>query len=240
MPATMTTFEREVADMRRWFESPRFAGMRRPYSAREVVEQRGRIRSEYRVARDAAEAFHAHLQQLFADKKCITTYGPYSPGQAVAMKRAGIEGIYLGGWATSAKGSSDEDPGPDLASYPLSRVPDEAASVVRALLTADRNQFHTRARMTEEQRRATPEVDYRPLFDAIDLGVQPARDPCAVVDLDDDAHAWRVGGDGHHASFDEVHDLIPVAFHVGEHRVGFIGQPARTDETYRLGDRSTD
>ena len=164
MPAHMSTFDREVAEMRRWFDGPRFAGMRRPYSAREVVEQRGRIRAEYPVARDAAEAFHALLQQLFADKKCITTYGPYSPGQAVALKRAGIEGIYLGGWATSAKGSSDEDPGPDLASYPLSRVPDEAASVVRALLTADRNQFHSRARMTEEQRRATPEIDYRPFI----------------------------------------------------------------------------
>ena len=31
------------------------------------------------------------------------------------------------------------DPGPDLASYPLSQVPDEAAGLVRALLTADRN-----------------------------------------------------------------------------------------------------
>ena len=56
------------------------------------------------------------------------------------MKRMGIEGIYLGGWATSAKGSTSEDPGPDLASYPLSQVPDEAAGIVRALLTADRNQ----------------------------------------------------------------------------------------------------
>ena len=56
------------------------------------------------------------------------------------MKRMGIEGIYLGGWATSAKGGTSEDPGPDLASYPLSQVPDEAATLVRALLTADRNQ----------------------------------------------------------------------------------------------------
>ena len=39
---------------------------------------------------------------------------------AVALKRMGIEGIYLGGWATSARGSVTEDPGPDLASYPLS------------------------------------------------------------------------------------------------------------------------
>ncbi|HEY8039551.1 MAG TPA: isocitrate lyase/phosphoenolpyruvate mutase family protein, partial [Polyangiaceae bacterium] len=160
----MTPFDQEVAETRRWFESPRFAGIQRLHSAREVVEQRGTIRPEYAVARDAAVAFHARLRQLFAEKKSITTFGPYSPGQAVAMRRAGIEGIYLGGWATSAKGSADEDPGPDLASYPLSRVPEEAAPIVRALLTADKNQFQARARMTEEQRRTTPVVDYRPFI----------------------------------------------------------------------------
>ena len=80
------------------------------------------------------------------------------------MKRAGIEGIYLGGWATSAKGSTTEDPGPDLASYPLSQVPDEAAGLVRALLTADRNQQYLRLRMTDDQRAATPAVDYRPFI----------------------------------------------------------------------------
>jgi isocitrate lyase len=159
-----TSFDEQVAEMHGWFASPRFAGIQRLYSAREVVEQRGTVRADYAVARDAAAAFHARLRQLFAEKKSITTFGPYSPGQAVAMKRMGIEGIYIGGWATSAKGWPDEDPGPDLASYPLSRVPDEAALVVRALLTADRNQFFTRARMTEEQRQATPEIDYRPFI----------------------------------------------------------------------------
>jgi isocitrate lyase len=159
-----TSFDEQVAEMHGWFASPRFAGIQRLYSAREVVEQRGTVRADYAVARDAAAAFHARLRQLFAEKKSITTFGPYSPSQAVAMKRMGIEGIYVGGWATSAKGWPDEDPGPDLASYPLSRVPDEAALVVRALLTADRNQFFTRARMTEEQRQATPEIDYRPFI----------------------------------------------------------------------------
>ena len=80
------------------------------------------------------------------------------------MKRMGIEGIYLGGWATSAKGSISEDPGPDLASYPLSQVPDEAAGLVRALLTADRNQQYLRLQMTDEQRAATPAYDYRPFI----------------------------------------------------------------------------
>ncbi len=102
------------------------------------------------------------MRQLFAEKKSITTFGPYSPGQAVAIKRIGIEAIYLGGWATSAKGSTDEDPGPDLASYPLSQVPNEAATIVRALLTADRNQHFLRSRMTEEERRRQPAYDYRP------------------------------------------------------------------------------
>ncbi len=155
-------FENEVAELRRWFESPRFHGLKRVHTAREVAEQRGTLRPDYTVARAAAEAFHARLRQLFEHKQCITTFGPYSPGQAVAMKKMGIEAIYVGGWATSAKGDAREDPGPDLASYPLSRVPDEAGHVVRALLTADRNQLHTRARMSEEQRRATPEVDFRP------------------------------------------------------------------------------
>jgi isocitrate lyase len=157
-------FDKAVAELKDWFASPRFKGIKRVYSAREVIEQRGTIRPDYAVARSAAEAFYARLRQLFDQKKCITTFGPYSPGQAVTMKKMGIEGIYVGGWATSAKGYHHEDPGPDLASYPLSRVPDEAAVIVRALLTADKNQFHTRARMTPEQRRATPEVDFRPFI----------------------------------------------------------------------------
>ncbi len=140
----------------------RFAKTTRLYSPRQVVEQRGRIETDYPVARNAADRFHARLRELFEQRRSITTYGPYSPGQAVAMKRAGIEAIYLGGWATSAKGSMDEDPGPDLASYPLGQVPNEAAGLVRALLTADRNQHFARSRMTDAQREATPEIDFEP------------------------------------------------------------------------------
>ena len=124
-------FHTDVAATQRYFDSPRFEGITRLYSARQVVEQRGTIPSDYIVAREAAEAFYPRLRELFAQRKSITTFGPYSPGQAVTMKRMGIEGIYLGGWATSAKGSISEDPGPDLASYPLSQVPDEAAGLVR-------------------------------------------------------------------------------------------------------------
>ncbi|MGB3233976.1 MAG: isocitrate lyase, partial [Mycobacterium sp.] len=143
-----TPFEQDVAETQSYFDSPRFEGITRLYTARQVAEQRGTIPADYAIAREAATEFYPHLRDLFSRGKSITTFGPYSPGQAVVMKRMGIEGIYLGGWATSAKGSISEDPGPDLASYPLSQVPEEAAGLVRALLTADRNQQYLRLRMT--------------------------------------------------------------------------------------------
>lgn len=157
-------FEKDVAATQRYFDSSRFAGIIRLYTARQVVEQRGTIPVDHIVAREAAGAFYERLRELFAARKSITTFGPYSPGQAVSMKRMGIEAIYLGGWATSAKGSSTEDPGPDLASYPLSQVPDDAAVLVRALLTADRNQHYLRLQMSERQRAATPAYDFRPFI----------------------------------------------------------------------------
>ncbi|WP_407689389.1 isocitrate lyase ICL2 [Mycobacterium sp. HUMS_1102779] len=157
-------FGDDVVATQRYIDGPRFTGITRLYTARQVAEQRGTIPVDYPVAREAAGAFYERLRELFAAKKSITTFGPYSPGQAVAMKRMGIEGIYLGGWATSAKGSTTEDPGPDLASYPLSQVPDDAAVLVRALLTADRNQQYQRLHMSERQRAAAPEYDYRPFI----------------------------------------------------------------------------
>jgi isocitrate lyase len=157
-------FDKNVTATQRYLDGPRFDGITRVYTARQVVEQRGTIPADYPVAREAAAAFYDRLRQLFAERKSITTFGPYSPGQAVTMKRMGIEAIYLGGWATSAKGSIAEDPGPDLASYPLSQVPEEAAGLVRALLTADRNQQYLRLRMSPTERAAAPATDFRPFI----------------------------------------------------------------------------
>lgn len=160
----MSQLEAEIRKTKRYFSSARFRGITRLYSPRQVVEQRGTIRRDYSIAKNAAGAFYKRLRELFSERKQITSFGPYSPGQAVMMKRKGIEGIYLGGWATSAKGSISEDQGADLASYPLSQVPDEAAPIVRALLAADKNQRYNRARMTEKERQQTPEIDYSPFI----------------------------------------------------------------------------
>ncbi len=158
----IASFEREVREMKRWMGKPRFKDITRLYSAAQVVQQRGTIENDYPIARKASEEFYDRLRELFSKREQITTFGPYSPGQAVMLKRAGIEGIYLGGWATSAKGSTTEDPGPDLATYPLSQVPDDAATLVRALLAADKNQKFMRARMTDQERKSARKYDFRP------------------------------------------------------------------------------
>lgn len=158
----MDALDKRMNEVRQWMEGSRFSGITRLHSPREIAEQQGTIKTDYTVARCAADGFYARLRELFRDGKSITTFGPYSPGQAVTIKRQGIEGIYLGGWATSAKGSINEDPGADLASYPLSQVPDEAAPIVRALLMADRNQYFARARMSDDERKTAPEVDFSP------------------------------------------------------------------------------
>ena len=105
------SIDQQVAAAREWMASPRFTGIVRLYSARDVAEQQGTIVTDYTVARQAAEAFYARLRELFEQKKQITTFGPYSPGQAVAMKRAGIEGIYLGRLGDVREGLARRGPG---------------------------------------------------------------------------------------------------------------------------------
>ena len=62
----MGAFEDEVDETAGWMAGERFAGIQRLYTARQVVEQRGTMPSDYTVARVAAERFYARLRELFA------------------------------------------------------------------------------------------------------------------------------------------------------------------------------
>ena len=54
-----TSFDDDLAATQRYFDSPRFEGIVRLYTARQVAEQRGTIPTDYPVAREAAEASSA-------------------------------------------------------------------------------------------------------------------------------------------------------------------------------------
>jgi isocitrate lyase len=153
---------KELRETEAWFQSARFRQITRLHTPYEAVALRGSAREDYTVAKQGAVKMHDYLQRLFKEKKQEITYGPFSPTGAIRAVMEGIKVLYLGGWATSARGSDSEDPGADLANYALDRVPKEGASWVRALLHQDEAQRSNRMRMSSAQRKKTPAVEFSP------------------------------------------------------------------------------
>jgi len=153
---------KELAETERWFQSERFRQITRLHTAFEAIALRGNLQDDCTVARKAAIKMHDYFQRLFKEKRQETTYGPFSPTGAVRAVMEGVRVLYLGGWATSAKGSDSEDPGADLANYALDRVPKEGLSWVRALLHQDELQRANRMRMTSAQRKKNNAVEFSP------------------------------------------------------------------------------
>jgi isocitrate lyase len=155
-------WSKELRQTEAWFQSHRFRHITRLHTAFEAVALRSNLQEDYTVARAAATKMYDYFQYLFREKKQETTYGPYSPTGAVRAVLEGIRVLYLGGWATSAKGSDSEDPGADLANYALDRVPKEGLSWVRALLHQDELQRAKRIRMTSMQRKKNQAIEFSP------------------------------------------------------------------------------
>jgi len=153
---------KELRETEAWFHSERFGHITRLHTPFEVVSLRGSLQEDYTIARESARKMHDYLQRLFVERKQEITYGPFSSTGAVRAVMEGIKVLYLGGWATSAKGSESEDPGADLANYALDRVPKEGAAWVRALLHQDEVQRSNRIRMTSLQRKKTPAIEFNP------------------------------------------------------------------------------
>ena len=153
---------KELRETDGWFHSARFRHITRLHTAAEVVSLRGNLQADHTIAKQSALKLFDYLQRLFRDKKQEITYGPYSPTGAVRAVMEGIKVLYLGGWATSAKGSEAEDPGADLANYALDRVPKEGGAWVRALLHQDEVQRSRRIRMSSLQRKKTRAIEFSP------------------------------------------------------------------------------
>lgn len=105
-------FEEEVKKTEKWFASPRFAGIKRPYTAASVVEKRGTLPVIYPCDHQAQKLW-ALLQKHAADKKPLSTMGAIDPIQMTQMAPH-QEVLYVSGWACSsvlASGISFQFPG---------------------------------------------------------------------------------------------------------------------------------
>jgi len=88
--------------------------------------------------------------------------------------------------------------------------------------------------------RGADEHDLLPLLDALDLGHELAGVSRPDVGLEDQSDPGGVGGDHVDGAFHHGHDLVPLTFDVGEHRVGLARQPRLAYDADRLGHRLAD
>eukprot|EP00160_Parvularia_atlantis_P006732 Unigene1591_Nuclearia_a/m.4932 Unigene1591_Nuclearia_a/g.4932 ORF Unigene1591_Nuclearia_a/g.4932 Unigene1591_Nuclearia_a/m.4932 type:complete len:552 (-) Unigene1591_Nuclearia_a:149-1804(-) len=162
-------FAAEVADVDAWWKTPRFQHLKRPYTADAVVALRGTLKQEY-PANAMAKKLWAALETHQANRTCAHTFGSLDPVQVVQMAKY-LDTVYVSGWQSSSTASSTNEPGPDLADYPMDTVPNKVDHLFRAQLFHDRKQREARHNMTHEQRLQTPFVDYlRPIIADADTG----------------------------------------------------------------------
>ena len=132
----MDTIEgmREAQELeRRWATEPRWRGIRRTYTARDVIRLRGSVRVEHSLARMGAE----RLWSLLEGEGYVHTFGALTGAQAVQMVRAGLQAIYLSGWQVAADGNLAAQTYPDQSLYPSNSVPALVRRLNNALLRAD-------------------------------------------------------------------------------------------------------
>ncbi|HEX7095533.1 MAG TPA: isocitrate lyase [Acidimicrobiales bacterium] len=130
----MTTFQQAVDELeRRWAQDPRWAGLRRDYTAADVIRLRGSFTPECTIARRGAE----RLWELLHTENYVHALGAMTGGQAVQMVKAGLQAIYLSGWQVAGDANLAEQVYPDQSLYPANSVPAVVRRINNALRRAD-------------------------------------------------------------------------------------------------------
>ena len=102
-----------------WQTSPRWNGVKRTYSAEDVVRLRGSVHIEHTLARLGAEK----LWKLVTTEPYVNCLGALTGGQAMQQVKAGLKAIYLSGWQVAADNNSYMAMYPDQSLYPVNSVP---------------------------------------------------------------------------------------------------------------------
>ncbi len=129
-----TAIAREAETLEwRWAREPRWTGVKRPYSAHDVIRLRGSIFPEHTLARRGAE----RLWELLRTEEVVAALGCMTGGQAVECVKAGLPAIYLSGWQVAADANLAGQTYPDQSLYPVSSVPAVVRRINNALRRAD-------------------------------------------------------------------------------------------------------
>ncbi|HVI21612.1 MAG TPA: isocitrate lyase [Bacillus sp. (in: firmicutes)] len=126
--------EKRIQKLREsWNNDSRWNGIKRPYSAEEVIKLRGSIDIEYTLATKGAEK----LWSLLKEEDYLAALGALTGNQAVQQVKAGLKAIYLSGWQVAADANLSGQMYPDQSLYPANSVPSVVKRINQALQRAD-------------------------------------------------------------------------------------------------------
>ena len=123
-----------------WAENPRWKGIKRGYSAEDVVNLRGSLQPEHTLAQRGADKLW-ELIHGGAKKGYVNCLGALTGGQAVQQAKAGIEAIYLSGWQVAADNNLSSTMYPDQSLYPANSVPSVVERINNSFARADQIQW---------------------------------------------------------------------------------------------------
>lgn len=162
-------FQAQVDSISEWFNSPRFAKTKRPYSAELVATKRGtQPISELHPSNISAKKLWAQLERAAEQEKPLHTMGAIDPIQ-MTQQAPYLDVLYVSGWASSSVLTTGfNEVGPDLADYPYTTVPNQVQRLRKAQELHDRKMWDERRCGKQGSQ---PWIDYlRPIIADGDTG----------------------------------------------------------------------
>ena len=129
--------ERAEQIQKDWDTNPRWNGIKRPYSAEDVIRLRGSIDLEYTFANVGSKK----LWDLINEEDYVNSLGALTGNQAVQQVKAGLKAIYLSGWQVAADANMAGEMYPDQSLYPVNSVPQVVRRINNALQRADQVEY---------------------------------------------------------------------------------------------------
>ena len=162
-------FKQQVEDVKKWWDSPRYQGIKRPYTPQDVVSKRGTLQQTYPSSLMARKLFNL-LNERAAEGKPVHTMGAIDPVQ-MTQQAPNQEILYVSGWACSSVLTTTNEVSADFGDYPYNTVPNQVQRLFKAQQLHDRKHFDARQKLSSEERQKTPYVDYlRPIVADGDTG----------------------------------------------------------------------
>jgi isocitrate lyase len=162
-------FQAEVTECAAWMASPRFKHTTRPYDPSSVVRLRPPVSKTFDGTAPPQKLW-AMIQEMAPKGKYSHTFGALDPVQVIQMAEY-LTTIYVSGWQCSSTASTTNEPGPDLADYPYTTVPNKVQQLFKAQDFHSRKQREARSWMSRDERAKTNAIDfYRPIVADGDTG----------------------------------------------------------------------